>query len=315
MLKYLIILLDDISTSYCHYSNNKNESKLISLETLKKGVLFAMKNDVRIQYVYPLKALPIDYVEIINSMFHDNIGPHEQQDNMDIVIINDFDKLEQNIDFLNIEKKYVLRTTINDFLDKYSILKTVLEKNLSINVVFTDVEKFTDDMIAKYQEVLYDLGACLKDLIYKGNIVNTNLITDRIALNSTNNCGAGDTCITLAPNGNFYPCPAYYYDEIPFGVIGNIESGLDIKNQKLFTIDGAPLCKICDAFHCKRCAWLNKKLTYEVNVPSRQQCVMAHIERNTSKKVLDDFHKMNILTDKDISEIDYIDPFEKYQSL
>ena len=42
MLQYLIIQLDDTSTSYCHYSNDKKESRLISLEDLKKGILAAI---------------------------------------------------------------------------------------------------------------------------------------------------------------------------------------------------------------------------------------------------------------------------------
>ena len=43
MLTYLIILLDDTSTSYCHYEVNRKERRLISLEDLRAGIVFAMK--------------------------------------------------------------------------------------------------------------------------------------------------------------------------------------------------------------------------------------------------------------------------------
>lgn len=43
MLQYLVILLDDTSVSYCHYDNRKSEHRLISLENLKAGILFARK--------------------------------------------------------------------------------------------------------------------------------------------------------------------------------------------------------------------------------------------------------------------------------
>ena len=51
MLKYLVILLDDTSISYCHYDVEDREKNLIPLNVLKEGVLFAMKNDLKIQYI------------------------------------------------------------------------------------------------------------------------------------------------------------------------------------------------------------------------------------------------------------------------
>ena len=52
MLQYLIIVLDDTSISYCHYSNKGLENRLIGLEDLKAGVMFAMKEDLTVQFVY-----------------------------------------------------------------------------------------------------------------------------------------------------------------------------------------------------------------------------------------------------------------------
>lgn len=312
MLKYLIILLDDCSASYCHY-DAKPQSRLMPVETLRKGILFAMKNNLKIQYVLPQYSLPQEYVELINSMFHICIGTPEQETVADIIVVEDLHSLVGKK--LDNTKRYMVRTNIHDFFQEYEILKDVLEKNISVNIVFKDVEKFSDNDIHKYSEILDDLVDSLKSIFTKGGYVNTNLITDRIALDAMNNCGAGDSSITLAPNGKFYPCPAFYYDNDPYCETGDVDSGEKIRNKKLFSLEGAPLCKRCDAYHCKRCIWLNKKLTYEVNIPSRQQCVMAHIERNASKKLLDEFHQLNLLSEKEIGEIDYIDPFDKYQSI
>ena len=49
MLQYLIILLDASSTSYCHYENLRKEKGVIALENLKKGIFFAMKENLMIQ--------------------------------------------------------------------------------------------------------------------------------------------------------------------------------------------------------------------------------------------------------------------------
>lgn len=314
MLKYLVILLDDSSVSYCHYDNS-NEMNLIPLEILQKAILFAMKNNLKIQYVLPQGILPHSYTEAINSMFHDNIGSIGQEELADVIVVNGMEGLTENESKLDASKRYVVRTTFNEFLERYNLLKIVFERNISVNVLFKNIESFTDDQIVKYQTVLNDLGACLNNIILNGGNVNTNILTDRIALDEMNNCGAGDTSITLAPNGKFYPCPAFYYDNDSYCECGGIETELSIRNEKLFTLEGSPLCKRCDAYHCKRCAWLNKKLTYEVNTPSRQQCVMAHVERNASKDLLDMFHQSNLLLEKKIDSIDYLDPFDSYNDL
>ena len=75
MLQYLIILLDDTSTSYCHYNNERTERKLISLEDLKAGIFFGMKENLMIQYVYPSHELPAEYSEVLESIDHSKIMP------------------------------------------------------------------------------------------------------------------------------------------------------------------------------------------------------------------------------------------------
>lgn len=312
MLKYLVILLNDNSVSYCHYQN-RDSSKKIGIETLRKGILFALKNDLKIQYILPNYDLPKEYNELINSTFHDKVGPLEQIDISDVVVVLGFESLKSSESKLTADKRYVVRTTIMDFFENYELLKIMFAKSISANIVFTDTEKFTDEMVDKYHTVLHDLALTLKEQILSGHNINTNLLTDRIALDEMNNCGAGDTSITLAPDGIIYPCPAFYYSQMQFGEIGNIDKGMNIRNQWLYTLEGSPLCKTCDAYHCKRCVWLNKSLTYEINVPSRQQCVMAHVERNVSKELLDEFHKENLFIGKGIDEINYLDPFDVYK--
>lgn len=311
MLKYLVILLDDTSTSYCHYDVEDREKNLIPLNVLKEGVLYAMKNNLKIQYILPSYTLPQDYIEAMESMFHDKIGPIGQELPLSAIVINGLKSINTNM--MDGSMQYVIRTTISDFFENYGILKELFTLGISANIVFVDVASFTEDKIEVYRTVLAELVNSVESSIFKGNNINTNLITDRIALDNMNNCGAGDTSITLAPNGKFYPCPAFYYDDNQYYVIGDIENGLEIKNNTLYKVEYAPLCKRCDAYQCKRCVWLNKKLTYEINTPSRQQCVMSHLEREAGATLLDRFHKHNILLNKTIEKIDYIDPFDNYK--
>jgi len=309
MLNYLIILLDNTSISYCHYEHDEKESKLIPLDVLKEGIVFAMKNNLRIQYVLPSHSLPTDYLKLMESMANDKIGPIEQTIPLSAIVIDGL----FNIDYetLHDTSQYVIRTTVEDFISNYKSLKCIFSRGISANIVFIDVESFKESMIENYRSILAELVCCVESALMSGMNIHTNLITDRIALDGMNNCGAGDTSITLAPDGKFYICPAFYYDTNGIEM-GDLTNGLNIKSKVLFQLDHAPLCKRCDAYHCKRCVWLNKRLTYEVNTPSRQQCVMAHLEREASKTLLDNLHKHKLLTNRDIKQIDYIDPFDKF---
>ena len=70
MRQYLIILLDDTSTSFCHYENTRTERRLIPLDTLRQGIRFGMIENLMIQYVYPDYELPVEYVDVIESIDH-----------------------------------------------------------------------------------------------------------------------------------------------------------------------------------------------------------------------------------------------------
>ena len=74
MLQYLVILLDDTSVAFCHAENPLKERNLIPLDTLKKAILFGMKENLMIQYVYPEYDLPKEYIDVIESIDHTKIG-------------------------------------------------------------------------------------------------------------------------------------------------------------------------------------------------------------------------------------------------
>ena len=315
MLQYLIILLDDTSTSYCYYENNRRESKLIPLEVLRQGIRFAMMENLMIQFVYPDYELPQKYKDEIETIDHSNIvsslcEDKNLVDEADVVAFHDWTGLQYCA--FDKQKAYVLRTAKADLFDRYQFLKDVLPKVARLNVVIIDVETFTGQDFSTYQEVLSALSGNIEKLYVDGKSPQLNLLTDRMMLSAMNNCGAGDMNITLAPNGKFYVCPAFYYED-EMDSIGDLEHGLDIKNKQLYKLEYAPICRHCDAYQCKRCVWLNKKMTLEVNTPSHEQCVMAHLERNASRKLLNEIREYGTFLPEqgEIPELDYLDPFDK----
>lgn len=310
MIQYLVILLDDASVSFCHYNNANNSPRLVPLDTLKAGIRYAMKENLNIQFVYPAYSLPEEYEEAIDSVDHIKIKPAACADNADVVI---FDDVQTMAGFANFSKgtAYTVRIGKQQFFDGVDSLLPILYKVERMNVVITDIETFTEDDFTSYKAVLGVLANEVEKVYVSGKTIQINLLTDRMMLDKMNNCGAGDSCITLAPDGKFYLCPAFYLSEDGFSV-GILDSGLDIKNRQLYRLDHAPLCRNCDAYQCKRCVWLNRKTTQEVNTPSHEQCVVAHLERNASRTLLQAIRRHGtFLPDRgDISEIDYLDPFD-----
>ena len=305
MLQYLIILLDDTATSYCHYNNPKTKKRLISLEDLKSGILFAMKENLMIQFVYPSYEIPTEYKDAIETIDHVKIMPSDSGNatDADVLVFNSCKEFSDKKTASNNDKIFVLRCTDGAFPVQLSA------NSNRLNIIIPDIETFTEADFDTYKSWLSGLSLQVANLYCEENVLQINLLTDRILLEKMNNCNAGIENITLAPNGSFYVCPAFYYEDENDG-IGNLKTGLDIKNQQLYRLEYAPLCRMCDAYHCKRCVWLNRKTTLEVNTPSHEQCVVSHLERNASENLLKELQQAGYFPDKEIPTIDYLDPFD-----
>lgn len=276
MLKYLTILLDDASVSFCHYKVRKR-SNVISEDVLYNGITYAMKENLNVQFVFPRHELPQYVYDLIATVPHKKIGKE------DVTVYNEWPQRFSECE------NCVIRISIKDIV--YKTLPVVLP--MRINIMLTDIEYCADEDLANYKSWLERNAE-----IVKGKGCQINVLTDRTALFEMNNCNAGYESITLAPNGKFYVCPGFYQDDMYD--VGSLDDGLKIKNQHLYELRFAPICRTCDAYHCKRCIWLNKKTTFEVNTPSKEQCIISHLERNASR----------ILSPDGISKINYLDPFE-----
>lgn len=308
MLQYLVVLLDDTSTSFCHYSVSKTERKLMPIEMLRKGILFAMKENLSVQLVYPSYRLSEEYMETLDEVDHFNIKPASiAEHDTDAIVVDEWDFDEKETYHIPL----IIRTSSASFFQHGDKLKEALKHAMRIDVVLTDIDTFKEEDFKQYESSLNDLADAVEQMYVDGLSPQLNILTDRMMLQDMNNCGAGDTTVTLAPNGKFYVCPAFYYEDKEDNV-GNLKDGLDVKNKQLYKLDYAPICRHCDALQCKRCIWLNRKTTLEVNTPSHEQCVVAHLERNASRKLLSNIRRHGTFLPEfgEIREIDYLDPFD-----
>ena len=300
MLTYLIILLDDTSVSYCGYCPLQREQRLMPLDVLQRGIVWAMKENLNIQMVYPHYQLPKEYRDTIETIDHTKIGPSECGEQLDVTVVADLAKADG-------PQTYLWQCTLDELQRQQEAVANVVSHVRRLNVVLTNVAGWKEQQFADYKEVLDRLADHLLDLYARGKAPQLNLLTDRLILQQMNNCGAGDTSVTLAPDGRFYVCPAFY----PGTSVGSLAEGLAVPNQQLYKVDHAPICRACDAWQCCRCVWQSEQLTGDANTPSHQQCVAAHLERNASRRLQQELKRRGVRLEdsSEIKEIDYLDPF------
>ena len=184
-----------------------------------------------------------------------------------------------------------------------------MKENLII--VLTDINVASQSLISDYRSWLIEFANNgFKELCMESNrIPQLNIISDRLNLKAMNNCNAGVDTLTVGPDGKFYICPGFYYDGSES--VGDPADGLNIRNGELLKLDHAPICKVCDAWQCKRCVWSNLHRTHEINTPGRGQCLISHCEREASRQLLSSLKDNGIvLPDTQIETIDYNEPFE-----
>ena len=310
MLQYLVILLAEDSVSFCHYEN-RNIGNLLSINALKDGLGFSMLENLSVQYVFPEGELPVEYLTVLEQVENVKIMPANSPyvEKANVLIFNGLSNLKSAKSGV----PYVVRCGKDEFFANYEKLISLLDVTPYLSVVFKDLVKFNENDFALYKTVLSKLSNHIEKLYVDGKSPQFNLLTDRVYLDKMRNCEAGVKTITLAPDCKFYVCPAFYYSgELP---CGNPNDGLDIKNPQLYMLEYAPICRHCDAYHCRRCVWLNKHTTLEVNTPSHEQCVVSHIERNAAKSLLSAIRKHGEFMPQlpEIAEIDYLDPFDKIE--
>lgn len=276
----IVALLSSDATSFCIKDNDKSNRTLMPIEVLRYAVDGVEKYGWSLQFVFPDYKLPDEYLHLINTVPHKRVVPFNSNQKGDVWVINTWDEIRANVP-MNVF--CILRTTLMDFYQNIDQLDVLFHKVSRLNIVFVDEISFSVTDESRYQNALERLIVLIHKFWKKNRQVYVNLITDRLHLTEMFNCDAGWKFVTLAPNGKFYICPSFYYDDED-DTCGDVERGICIKNQVLFKLNHAPYCRLCAAYQCERCVYLNNKKTLEVNVPSFEQCKKAAIELEATKK-------------------------------
>lgn len=302
--RFLVVLMDDHATSFCHYEGrDMAHSKLMDYATLKQTIKYARKHGMTPQFVLGNARLPDVYEAELARVEHVRIVPisHSVNCSNAVVVVNPQDYADSKI-LEQVSADVVILRILKEDVGRFSeIVTPLLGKCKRLNVSLLGLERYSEADIGRYKEQLDIVGDFLAQKHKVQQAVEINVLTDRLMLRQMNNCNAGIDHLTVAPDGRIYVCPAFYY--AGEHDIGDIKRDGPIPpNKQLLDIEHAPVCSLCDAFHCKRCVFINKLLTLEVNTPSWQQCKISHNERAASRKFLSKI-------DWPIPAIDYDDPF------
>ena len=102
---------------------------------------------------------------------------------------------------------------------------------------------------------------------------------------------------------------SYFNNEDDY--MGSLEDGIDMdKYGKHLQLEGAPVCKKCQAYQCNRCIYLNKSRTREYNISPEVQCRKSNIERSISVVLYEKLKGLGMNLFYEVSKLDYQDPLE-----
>ena len=117
MIKYVNVLLSNISVSFCHYQYKMpNEIEWMTPGTLNNIVSFCSNKNLSLNFIYPKikTSIPYELNSLIEQIPHTSIIPYGLDINAEVVVIEgkDFKDLKKTIDLS--EKAIILLISKSD---------------------------------------------------------------------------------------------------------------------------------------------------------------------------------------------------------
>lgn len=296
--KFLLFITSDNITPHCAYRNKRGTNQIMTSEIFEKGVKFC--NEKRFIPVFLGVPSKIEKEKYQKNMIIDKAGEAD----------NKISIYDNNADYIKGDKIGILLLNKNNINKLYEFIKKFFNELDRINIVLEDIDVWNEEDVKKYDAQLDLVVRFTAEKYRQGREIEINVLTDIWNLSSMRNCDAGSETFTLAPNGRIYICPAFYFDN-PESYVGTLDNGINVKNSQLLELENAPICSVCDVFDCSRCKYLNKKMTNEINIPSKIQCIISHVEREKSRKLQNIIRKYNYEFKNILKKINYNDPLEK----
>lgn len=269
--RYMQIITDSGVLPICNYSKRDNFKQEVMTEDLfNDSIIFAKENNF-----IPIiigKENKDNYLRIDNTF--NNISEE------DILIHKNSKEIK---DIANNNILLICKDDIDDLAKNFRKL-TELKNNIRINIFISDLEKWSDNEVKRYEEELKKLVKHINDYNLKDVTLNIFDNNDKNRIDELEDCGAGKDLFTIAPSGKIYMCPAFYFN-YPEYYIGDIYKGIDYKKIKAFNRQKNIFINNDEFENCCKCIYLNKLQTNEFSISSDILNRLTKIELEQSKKI------------------------------
>ena len=310
-MKSLMIILDSSAPSLCYYHRGIMQERMAE-ETFESAIALVKSKDLFLQVVTGPAGIPDTYLKKLEACDYiaylpASISPKARP--QDVLIIDS--ATDSDLELVPQGHPIVILRMSKDHLGQLPALCLKLAERVQrIVLVLTDILEYTISDIEVYQHNLSVIKEHLLEMILDKRAIEINVITDRLMLDEPRECSAGLEHLTMAPSGSLHLCPAFALDANhahPLGIIGP-----DWVADPILSREKAPICISCDAFHCRRCVYLNKISTLELNTPPWQLCRISHVEREISRQLLQQLQDQRFLQHlPSIQPVHYQDPLLK----
>ncbi len=299
-LKYVNFVTSDNITPHCGYQVTEKEYNEMPCDVLEKGIRFCNDNNLVPMFLgkcnHNLHEDKNQFFELLSST-----ETHPQNNFISIYDNNiAFASEGSNIAILLINKKHVKNI--------FSFCTELSKYKVRTNLFIQDLPDWDENDIAEYDTQIVLLRELLENCINENRHYHINLLSDLIYLQKPRDCGAGTTSVTLAPNGKFYICPAFYF-ESEDNYIGDLVTGITSIDKKFLLRNLSPVCSYCNISNCSRCLYINKKLTNELHIPPQVLCKTNLIHQREAEKLKGFMVQQGLLPSENKNQPE--DPFDK----
>lgn len=267
--RYLYFVTSDSITPHCMYESNSKSDLKMPQSILLDGLDYAHKHSMIPVFLGdPGDTLP-DYEA---RTLHMVIAPPKENQKARSVVEKCIPLLTAADYMVKTDSATcVFRCNSEDIVRLDEIIESLSTQYLRINIVKGDLINWDDATLAEYQHIVAKMH-----LKYETKNVSINIFDEN---NFYYDCVAGKNEFALAPNGEFYICPGFYFKE-PENSIGNIKTGIDTTELGILNRSKSPKCRDCSVKKCSRCALGGKLENLMLNIPAKMVCESAKIEES-----------------------------------
>ncbi len=284
--KYLYILHDNVF-SYCNVNACYESKVTIDDEKYLAAIEFCEKNNyIPVHVGFETEREFGYYIGSVNAVYERN------EMTVDVVEHADIANLPEVISTL-----IIYRTNFDSLEHVVSDLSILFKYNVSkITLTIVDYHKWSTKQVFQYKKILADLTELVFSEWSCGHYIQIDVITDNLLSDKKSFCLAGERNLTFAPDGNIYPCQAFYFNDSY--CLGEVSSLKDLSKSNIFLT----MCNKCEANNCKKCLFLNNKTTSEKDVPFELHCIKTNLELLASCSLLHKIRDASLVLNFDIND-------------